>query len=181
MIKIVLIVCAVLFFANIMISDSYQTHVSTPIITSDKFNYKNGEDIIISGWVNYNDEPTSDVLLRVILTDPLETRIFDKYTTSDLDGTFSIKIPIADNAETGTYEVEVTSQCREIHRQVCTYQYEKVSINIENEMISNEKIPEWVKNIFVWYAEDKVTESELLDAIEFLIEQGIIQVRADKT
>ncbi|MBA4459921.1 MAG: PQQ-dependent sugar dehydrogenase [Nitrosopumilaceae archaeon] len=44
---------------------------------------------------------------------------------------------------------------------------------IENQ---KQKIPEWVRNIFVWYGEDKVSEDELLNAIKFLVQQKIIQL-----
>lgn len=39
-----------------------------------------------------------------------------------------------------------------------------------------DKIPDWVKNIFVWYDQDKVSEDELLYVIEFLISEGIIEI-----
>ena len=38
------------------------------------------------------------------------------------------------------------------------------------------KLPEWIRNIFIWYAEDRISEDELLGAIQFLIQQGIIKV-----
>lgn len=37
-----------------------------------------------------------------------------------------------------------------------------------------QKIPEWVRNIFVWYGDELVSEQELLNAIKFLIDQRII-------
>ena len=37
-----------------------------------------------------------------------------------------------------------------------------------------ESIPKWVKNIFVWYAEDKIEEGELLSALQYLIDSRII-------
>jgi len=39
-----------------------------------------------------------------------------------------------------------------------------------------EKIPSWVKNIFGWYATDQVSEDELLNAIKYLINEGILIV-----
>ena len=39
-----------------------------------------------------------------------------------------------------------------------------------------EKIPSWVKEIFVWYAAEQITESDLLGAIQFLVQQGIIEL-----
>ncbi len=175
MMKNVLMILVVLFSSNIIILDSYQTHVSTPIITSDKINYKQGENLIISGWVSYNDESTSDVLLRITATNPSEIKIFDQYTTSNIDGTFSIEIPITTDAEVGIYSIQVTSQCREIHREICTHQYESIFIDVES--ISNQnKIPNWIKNIFEWYAADQVSEDELLDAIKYLINEKILVV-----
>lgn len=38
-------------------------------------------------------------------------------------------------------------------------------------------LPEWVSNIFVWYAQGQVSESELLGAIEWLIENNVIKVK----
>ncbi len=39
-----------------------------------------------------------------------------------------------------------------------------------------EKIPDWVKNIFGWYATDQVSEDELLNAIKYLIDEKILIV-----
>jgi hypothetical protein len=36
------------------------------------------------------------------------------------------------------------------------------------------RIPEWVKNIFIMYAQDSISEDELINAIKFLIGQEII-------
>ena len=177
MIKIVLVFFVVLFCVNSIILESYQTHISSPVITSDKTNYKQGENIVISGWVNYNEEATSDVLLRIIVTDPLEMKIFDEYITSDLEGEFFVEIPMSQNTKVGSYDIEIISQCREIHREICTHQNESTSITVEKESKQNKKVPDWVKNVFVWYAQDKVTEEELLSAIEFLVNQNVIQIQ----
>ena len=174
MIKTVLLLAVVLFSTNVMILDSYQTHISAPIVTSDKFNYKQGEDIVISGWVNYNDEATSDVLLRITAADPNGVKIFDEYTTSNADGEFSISIPTI-NAEPGNYFLQVISQCREIHRDVCTHQYESLSISVEGDSNQN-KIPDWVKNNVEWWADGIIGDSEFVSGIEFLINQGILVV-----
>ncbi len=37
-------------------------------------------------------------------------------------------------------------------------------------------LPEWVKNIFVWFGQGVISESELLGAIEWLVENKIIRV-----
>ena len=37
-------------------------------------------------------------------------------------------------------------------------------------------LPEWVRNIFVWYTNDEVSEEELLNAIGYLVNEGIILI-----
>ena len=46
----------------------------------------------------------------------------------------------------------------------------------EPELINEKKIPEWVKNIFVLYSYDEISESELLNALKYLIEEKIIEI-----
>lgn len=46
---------------------------------------------------------------------------------------------------------------------------------------SASKIPEWVRSIFAWYSEDKISEDELINAIKFLIETNIIQLEQKET
>jgi len=51
-----------------------------------------------------------------------------------------------------------------------------LQIGVGSSDTSIQKIPEWVRNIFIWYAEDKVSEPELLNAIKYLVQQGIIRL-----
>ena len=48
--------------------------------------------------------------------------------------------------------------------------------NIHGNMEEIQKIPEWVKNIFTWYSHDQISEDDVLNAIKFLINQGIIDL-----
>ena len=41
---------------------------------------------------------------------------------------------------------------------------------------TTQKIPDWVKNIFTWYSQDQISEDEVLNAIKFLVNQGIIDL-----
>ena len=41
---------------------------------------------------------------------------------------------------------------------------------------SIQKIPNWVRNIFIWYASEQISEDELLHAIKYLVQQGIIDL-----
>ena len=41
---------------------------------------------------------------------------------------------------------------------------------------STPKIPEWVKNTMKWFVEGKISEDEMINALQFLIREGIIRV-----
>ncbi len=41
---------------------------------------------------------------------------------------------------------------------------------------SESKIPEWVKNTMKWFVEGQISEDEMINALQFLIKQGIIKV-----
>ena len=41
---------------------------------------------------------------------------------------------------------------------------------------SAESIPPWIKNTALWYGEDSISETEFLNAIKFLIENGLIEI-----
>jgi len=53
-----------------------------------------------------------------------------------------------------------------------------IIFGITNEVFA-ESIPDWMKNIFGWYAQDQVSEDELLNAIKYLIKMGILVVDMD--
>ena len=44
-----------------------------------------------------------------------------------------------------------------------------------------ENVPEWVKNTAGWWATDAISETEFVNAVEFLIKENIIQVDASQT
>lgn len=44
--------------------------------------------------------------------------------------------------------------------------------------ISQDSIPSWIKNTAKWWAEDLITEQEFLRAVEYLIDEKIIQISA---
>jgi hypothetical protein len=46
----------------------------------------------------------------------------------------------------------------------------------ENNVPSKSKVPDWVRNIFIWYGEGKISEDELVKALQFLVQKGIIKI-----
>ncbi len=55
-------------------------------------------------------------------------------------------------------------------------QEESSSLKTDSIINAQSRIPDWVKNIFIMYAEDSISEDELINAIKFLIGQEIIIV-----
>ncbi len=39
-----------------------------------------------------------------------------------------------------------------------------------------QRIPDWVRNIFIWYGDGIISEDELINALRFLIQEGTIEV-----
>ena len=154
---------------------AYATHISLPILTvQDSLVYSYGDNLTISGWVNYSDEPTSDVLLNVKISNPNGTVISDFFITSDSKGEFAFPFELSDEDKSGDYLINIMSMCREVHRDICTHKTAEVAVSVLGEQ---SKIPEWVRNIFVWYAQDTISEKELLNAIQFLINEKIILLK----
>lgn len=109
--------------------DVLATHVSKPIPYIDKNEFRHNETIDLKGWVEYNGQPTSDVLLQVWLEKERDKLISDN-VTSDANGNFSAILSIPNDIEPGNYTVSVTSLCQEIHSNVCTFQFEERPITI---------------------------------------------------
>ena len=59
-----------------------------------------------------------------------------------------------------------------------------MAIILLSAMIPNiyaENVPDWVKNTAGWWATDKISETEFVNAIEFLVKDGIIHVKSPST
>ena len=44
-----------------------------------------------------------------------------------------------------------------------------------------ENVPNWIKNTAGWWATDAISETEFVNAIEFLVKENIIQVNVSQT
>ncbi len=97
-------------------------------------------------------------------------RIYSEYGPSEAVSTFSIiKSSMPITIIPNTVEELVTSNS--------TLDVEDIEeLEIENSVQPESKIPSWVHDIFVWYADEIISENELLTALEYLIAQEIINV-----
>ncbi|WP_299292991.1 plastocyanin/azurin family copper-binding protein [Nitrosopumilus sp.] len=55
-----------------------------------------------------------------------------------------------------------------------------ILVSFSANFASAETVPEWVKNNALWYGQGTITESEFLNAMKFLIEQGILVVEIEQ-
>ena len=109
--------------------DIFDTHISKPIPYLDKNEFSSNETIDLNGWVEYNGNPASDVLVQVFLEKERDKLASDNVTTNS-NGNFSAILSIPSEIEPGNYTISVTSLCQEIHSNVCTYQWEELPITI---------------------------------------------------
>jgi hypothetical protein len=84
-------------------------------------------------------------------------RIFSEYGPTSLSSTFSII--------QSSKPVIVTQNIEESEVET-----------LEIETSEQSKIPAWVHDIFVWYADETISENDLLSAIEYLISEEIIDI-----
>ena len=101
-----------------------------------------------------------------------ELEIYSEFGLISAGTSFSIiksSLPQISTNATGVFEIEAQS---EEPLAVMNEPVEETSELIQEES----QIPDWIRNIFVWYAEGTITETDLLSALEYLISNGIIDV-----
>jgi hypothetical protein len=125
--QIQLFVLAVLLYS--IVQHANATHISEPVLSEPKTEYKLGEKIVLNGWVSYNDQPTADVLLNFKVIRPNGTTAVEQSYPSDDSGHFAFEFDTSDQIP-GTYQVTVTSHCLEIHRHICTYKSQTLDIKV---------------------------------------------------
>lgn len=148
---------------------SQSTSTSASItVSTDKSTYVSGDSIVISGKAS----PVSGVPISIQVFDPTNVPVGVYQASVNQDGTYSVTISAGGPmwAISGAYVLQVQREQGNTAQATFTY-------NMETHVVPS-KIPSWVKNVFVWYGEGKVSEDELLGAIKFLADNGIIQLRS---
>ena len=51
-----------------------------------------------------------------------------------------------------------------------------IGVIIPNSFAEEPKLPDWIKNIFVWFGQGQISEDDVLNAITFLVTNQIIQI-----
>jgi len=100
-----------------------------------------------------------------------ELRIYSEFGSSEADEIFSI---VKSSSTTSNTIQELVTPEEDLDTLEAN---EDSEIEIFEQ--SESKIPSWVHDIFVWYADKTITENELLSALEYLIAQGILDVNSN--
>jgi hypothetical protein len=129
MIAILVLSSLSLFVFN---DDGFATHISKPILTMDKQTFDVNENITVKGWVEYQNNPASDVLLDIVLIHEPNggNEIVRNQVRSNDAGNFTSNIILPINTAPGNYTLTVISQCRDEHRNICTNQNSLIPISI---------------------------------------------------
>jgi Ca2+-binding RTX toxin-like protein len=114
---------------SIFAADANATHLSKPIITMDKTSFKANEVMTVKGWVDYFG-PTSDVLLDILIRTPNGTIALRDTVKSDSYANFSFGFRLPSIMSPGNYILQVISQCRDEHRDICANESSSISISI---------------------------------------------------
>jgi len=143
------------------------------MLDEDKIN-KNGKPVlgnyeikVITEYGSYTGSASFKIIKSSESKPPPSTTV-QKSSELVEDETTSTKIETEIETETET-EVETETETES----------EQDTI-VEPQITSNGAvpsiIPSWIKNIALWYGQGNVTEDEFINAIKFLINQGIIEV-----
>ena len=139
--------------------------------------------------VTQNEVDESEILEELVIPDELET--LDEYY-DDLEDQLENFCSMTDeeqfdffseNPDVIDFDEELVTVCEiedESEREDTLDDFIDVLISeLRDDVEDNKespKIPSWVHDIFVWYAEESISENELLASLEYLITEGILNV-----
>ena len=107
----------------------------------------------------------------------IEAEIFDGYNDS---WTITARTTVRDSEKTYKFDTENLEKIREVIKSFTILKPDTApeleSEQVETPQTKIQKVPDWVRNIFIWYSEEQISEDELLNAIKFLVNQGIINL-----
>jgi hypothetical protein len=118
----------------------------------------NIEEITLSGSI---DNHRRGIPLSVIITTPDgKTQNFAAIISSS--GNYRSVISINDQSLSGIYKLDLS--------------HNDQFVKTISFVVTNPSIPEWIKNNAKWWSSNTVSDSEFIDGIEFLIEEGLITI-----
>jgi len=110
-----------------------------------------------------------------------EIKVITELGSATASAYFTIIKPSDPQSPIETVEEELSPTLQDDNSTSITeIENEQEEILEDSELISNgevePKVPEWVRNIALWYGQGTISEDEFIDAIRFLIEEGVVIV-----
>ena len=118
----------------------------------------NVEDVILSGSL---ENHRRGIPLTVSITFP-DGKIQNFAALISSSGHYKSRISVNENSMVGIYELELSHN----DEYVKTISF----------VVSDPVIPQWIKNNAKWWSSDSVSDSEFIDGLEYLIEEGMITI-----
>ena len=146
------------------------------ILSTDKASYKHGDFVTIKGSGAH-----SYTIFTTIIS-PQGEEIADLKFIAASNGDFSTVWIIPNGIEQGTYTIHVEDV---IKKAQTTFQLGTINISQDVQHspdtklkipAEKSKLPDWIKNIFVWYGQGQISEDDVLGAIKFLVANQIIEI-----
>ena len=131
---------------------------------------------VITKFFGYVDDTQKNSRIFLTVTSP-SGDISENKISPTTTGYFESFYSLDKYAELGTYKATAVYKDEIIGIQLFDLINDDTSITQNSSINQTSKIPSWAKNIFVWYGQDKISENELLSAIEFLINDGLIRIK----
>ena len=159
------------YFLRVIQSATDKIISEEEIIIREKSNDKAGVDIAHM----FNEEELS--INGIVVLGDYDLEVFSEHGNAVGNTTFSIIKPSVVSAIPISKIIEEIDNSTETESTAgSTDESAEKSTVIESELENVKNIPDWVKNIFILYADGSIKENELISALKFLIEQGIIKI-----
>jgi hypothetical protein len=131
---------------------------------------------VITKFFGYVDDTHKNSRVLLTITSPSGDITKNKISPTGT-GYFESFHSLDKYAELGTYKASAVYKDEIIGIQLFDLVDEDTNITQNSSVNQTQKIPSWAKNIFIWYGQDKISEDELLTAIEFLVNDGLIKIK----
>ena len=159
------------YFLRVIQSATDKIISEEEIIIREKSNDKAGVDIAHM----FNEEELT--INGIVVLGDYDLEVFSEHGNAVGNTTFSIIKPSVVSAIPISKIIEEIDNSTETESTAgSTDESAEKSTVIESELENVQNIPDWVKNIFILYADGSIKENELISALKFLIEQGIIKI-----
>ena len=153
------------------------TSAQSPELQIDQPIYeKTPHQSVIAKFFGYVDDTEKNARITLTITSPVGDVSKNRISPTGT-GYFELFHYLDKYAETGTYEGTAVYKDELVGNISFELVDDNTSLSQNSSANQISKIPSWAKNIFVWYGQDKISEDELLSAIEFLVNDGLIRIR----